>query len=416
MEAPRPADEFERLRALRELDILDTADDPILDGLARVAARILEVPIALVSIVDAERQWFKSCIGLDTRETGRDLAFCAYTILQEGPLIVLDPENDPRFADNALVTAAPFIRFYVGAPLVLSNGKKLGTLCMIDTVKREAPSPEQLRDLVDLANTVAAVLEQKNSMDRLWIEIQERKKAEAKAEAANLAKTAFLSRMSHELRTPLTAVMGFTDLLLMDELSGDQLECAQHISSAAKHLLSLINEVIELSALESGYSDVVTEEVDLQLVIGSCAQMVAPLANTAGVTLKVHPSDDLFVKADERRVKQVVLNLLSNAIKYNASGGTVCVTTTSEDGNVRIAVQDDGIGISAEAAERIFDPLYRAPNGQLKPGTGLGLALCKNLIEAMDGAIAVGSQIDEGTCFSFTLPVCNTGSALVGAN
>lgn len=151
-------DETERLRALHDLRILDTPSEAIFETLTALAAETFNVPIALISLVDDERQWFKSCIGLDTRETGRDLAFCDHAIRQDEPLVVLDATRDERFAANPLVTNAPAIRFYAGAPLILRPGVRLGTLCIIDDKPRADFDDASRRQLAAMAASVTAAL------------------------------------------------------------------------------------------------------------------------------------------------------------------------------------------------------------------------------------------------------------------
>lgn len=152
-EAALPADEDRRLSALRATELLDTASEERFDRITRLATERLGTPISLVTLVDADRQWFKSCIGLPIRETPRDQAFCAHALLGSGPLIVPDAHADPRFADNPLVTGEPYIRFYAGAPIALASGERVGTLCVIDRVPREMPDAD-VRALSDLARLV----------------------------------------------------------------------------------------------------------------------------------------------------------------------------------------------------------------------------------------------------------------------
>ncbi len=154
---PLPPMEEARLRALFSYEVLDTEPEPTFDGIARLAAQLCNTPVALISLLDKERQWFKSCSGLDVRQTGRDVAFCSYTILQPGVLVVPDALADPRFAHNPLVTGEPFVRFYAGAPLINPEGHSLGTVCVIDRVPRQL-TPEQLRALETLAEQVVAQL------------------------------------------------------------------------------------------------------------------------------------------------------------------------------------------------------------------------------------------------------------------
>src|SRR6266700_2520769 len=162
--APVRASEPERLTALRRYCVLDTAPEPAFDRLTRVVRHIFDVPTVLVSLVDSDRQWFKSRIGLDATETSRDVSFCSYAVFHRDVLIVPDAMQDKRFADNPLVTEAPHLRFYLGAPLMTSDGFALGTLCAIDYQPRPCPTPAQIEVLRDLADTVVDALELRASV------------------------------------------------------------------------------------------------------------------------------------------------------------------------------------------------------------------------------------------------------------
>jgi GAF domain-containing protein len=158
MSAPIPKNETKRLKVLWEYEVLDTVPEELFDDLTELAARICEAPIALISLVDESRQWFKSRVGIDIAETSRDVSFCAYAITQSGLFIVPDATKDPRFAKNPLVVSEPKIRFYAGAPLITPDGHALGTLCIVDKVPREL-HPDQKQALIILARHVVSQLE-----------------------------------------------------------------------------------------------------------------------------------------------------------------------------------------------------------------------------------------------------------------
>jgi GAF domain-containing protein len=153
MRATIPDDEEQRIASLRELKILDTEPEERFDRVTRIAAALFDVPMALISLVDEDRQWFKSCVGLETKETPRDAAFCAHVVYNREPMIVADTLQDARFADNPLVIDEPRIRFYAGYPLIIEGGSCIGTLCLLDTRPRslEGPDLERLHDLADIA-------------------------------------------------------------------------------------------------------------------------------------------------------------------------------------------------------------------------------------------------------------------------
>jgi signal transduction histidine kinase/ActR/RegA family two-component response regulator len=231
--------------------------------------------------------------------------------------------------------------------------------------------------------------------------------ARAEAEHANRAKSEFLSRMSHELRTPLNAVIGFAQLLELDDLEGDQREGVEQILKAGRHLLELINEVLDISRIESGTISMSVEPVHVGSVLADALSLIRPLADAAGVRLAADPEDlaETYALADRQRLKQVLINLLSNAVKYNRSGGQVSVRCEELPGDrLELAIADTGRGLTAEQLGRLFEPFDRlgAERGDIE-GTGLGLALSMRLTQAMGGAISAESQPDVGTTMRIEL-------------
>ncbi len=240
------------------------------------------------------------------------------------------------------------------------------------------------------------------------VDITERRAAEEAriareaAEAGNRSKSEFLSRMSHELRTPLNAVLGFAQLLDMDPLTHDQRESVRYISRAGHHLLDLINEVLDISLIESGQMTISPEPIALADLLGEVAGLMAPLGADRAITIEaLDPACARHVLADRQRLKQVLLNLLANAVKYNRDGGSIRVSCSlASPERLRIAVDDSGYGIGPEQMDRLFRPFDRlgAEQGQIE-GTGMGLALSKGLVEAMGGRIGVESTPGVGSTF-----------------
>jgi len=536
MTLPLPPNEAQRLEELRHYELLDTPPEKAFDDITALAARIFDVPIAAVTLIDAERQWFKSCIGLETREAGRNVAFCAHAILGTEVMVVPDAREDLRFAGNPLVTGAPHIRFYAGAPLRTSSGLNLGTLTISDpkprslteretatlaglaalvvaeiqlryeigerrrsaeslrllqaamqqihesviitTAQLDSPGPEivfvnpaftQLtgytaeevigktprmfhgpktdRTVLDGVRAhltsadefrFEAVNYRKDGSDFVvschispirdehgkvthFIDFQhdatERYRAAAalrqakeEAEQANRAKSEFLSRMSHELRTPLHAILGYAQLLEMDDRSDDDAESVTQIVRAGNHLLGLINEVLDLARVESGKLAITPEPVSVREALEEALSLVKPLAGQRGVCVEPLAGDaDCEVLSSARRFKQVIVNLLSNAVKFSRPGGTVILSCEKREDRIRIKVTDTGRGISEENVKKLFVPFERLDVcDTVIEGTGLGLSLSKHLIGAMGGTIGVESKLGEGSTFWVELPLIQT--------
>jgi signal transduction histidine kinase/ActR/RegA family two-component response regulator len=240
----------------------------------------------------------------------------------------------------------------------------------------------------------------------IFLRGQELQELNRQLRAAAQAKNEFLSRMSHELRTPLAAIMGFSELLGMADLDARKREWADTILKAGKHLLQLVDEVLDISRIEAGEMSFSVEPVAISPLLDEAMGLIGPLAETRGVSLREPRILDGsgYVHADGQRLKQVLINLLSNAVKYNRDGGEVTVTVELESSDrMRIAVADTGPGIEPDSLTKLFRPFERldAPAGI--QGTGLGLALSRSLVEAMGGALTVASAPGEGSTFTIEL-------------
>ncbi|VXC96883.1 Histidine kinase [Pseudomonas sp. 8Z] len=231
--------------------------------------------------------------------------------------------------------------------------------------------------------------------------------AREEAENASRAKSEFLSRMSHELRTPLNSILGFAQLLEMDQVTPAQQAQIRHILRAGRHLLGLINEVLDIARIESGRLALSPEPLALWPLLQEVSLLLSPQADSAGISLHLPPAVPaaLSVQADRQRLVQVLLNLLSNAIKYNHRGGYVQIQVQPQADAVTLSVIDNGQGIASEDLQRLFTPFERlgAASSEVE-GTGLGLALSKSLLEQMDGSLSLHSTPGQGSTFSLTLP------------
>jgi signal transduction histidine kinase len=405
-----PADEEARLEALDRYQILDTLPEVVYDDLTRLAAFVCEVPISLVSLIGRDRQWFKSRVGLDVVETHRDLAFCAHAILDQRMLVVPDATQDDRFAGNPLVTGEPDIRFYAGTPLVSPSGHALGTLCVIDRKPRELSS-EQLDMLQALGRQVVSQLELRASLLEQAEAEAALRRAMREAKDANRAKSTFLANMSHELRTPLNSVIGFTNVLLRnreERLTEDELTYLERIRENGKHLLALINDVLDLSKIEAGRLDLTLEPVDLEEFLPVVVGALEGTIDAQGVTFRLEIEPPLKpVRCDRLRLNGVLNNLIGNALRF-AAHGTVALRVVKEPGTsnpLRIDVVDSGIGISPETRTKIFESFVQADGSTARRfgGTGLGLAIARALCRAMNFDLVVASEAGAGSTFSILL-------------
>ena len=312
------------------------------------------------------------------------------------PVWISDVLKDPNFP-RAPVAAKAGLHAAIGFPIKLGQN----VYGIIEFFSREIREPDvqALQMVGDIGIKIGHFIERKEAEDTL----RERDLAKLTAEQANRAKSEFLSRMSHELRTPLNAILGFAQLLDMDSLTPGQHESIARILHGGKHLLDLINEVLDISRIEAGRLDISLEPVLIQECMCEALDLVRPMAAQRHVELRADKTkaEGVCVYADRQRLRQVALNLLSNAVKYNREGGAVTLAcATTAEGRVRISVTDTGPGISPEKLARLFTPFERLGAEQAGiEGTGLGLSLSKRLAEAMHGTLGVESTVGRGSSF-----------------
>jgi signal transduction histidine kinase/ActR/RegA family two-component response regulator len=379
------------LAKLRSLGVLDTEAEDRFDRIAMLASAIAGMPIAAISLVDEKRQFFKSICGLDTRETPRDQAFCAYTILSNDFLVVHDATTDLRFRDNALVTGPPHIRAYAGVPLVV-DGLCMGSLCVID-LQPNTLSVEQLNGLRTLAEVTASELANR-ALRR-------------EAESASRAKSMFLANMSHEIRSPLSVISGYAEVLADDSTAPEKAqEAIRAIEQNANHLLQLVSGILDLSKIEANRFQVEQMPLRPSEVVSQAVEMLTGEADRSGIrVLSTISRTDSVVLGDPTRLRQIAVNLIANAIKF--SGGNDievvldCDCPSDSTAHLRLTVRDRGIGMSAEQLERVFDEFQQADpsSTRLYGGTGLGLAIVRRLVDLLGGMIGVESVPGGGTTF-----------------
>ena len=285
---------------------------------------------------------------------------------------------------------------------MLRDGGGIGAISII----RRPPRPFSNQEISLLSTfTDQAVIAIENS--RLFHEIQDKS---AQLEAANQHKSEFLANMSHELRTPLNAIIGFSEVMLermFGELNDKQDDYLKDIHSSGKHLLSLINDILDLSKIEAGRMELDIEDFDIGEALGNTVTLIRERAQQHGIALSIDSAAASgSIRADQRKFKQIMLNLLSNAVKFTPDGGRIAVHAQRVDDALQVAVTDAGIGIAVADQEAVFQE-FRQVGGNYtnkQEGTGLGLALTRRFVELHGGTLSVVSAPGQGSTFTFTLP------------
>ena len=427
----KPKNEQKRLSVLKKLEILDTVNEQVYDDLTYLASQICGTPIALISLVDDKRQWFKSNHGIDAKETHRDYAFCSHAILDKHVFYVPDSEKDERFCNNPLVTGEPHVKFYAGVPLAIEGQYNLGTLCVIDHKPRQL-SKEQILSLESLARQVEALLDlraktiaerghsrllQEQLDYRLKME-QDLREQKDRAELAEETKSLFLANMSHEIRTPLNGIIGLSEILRDKVKDNECLELVKTIARSGDTLLNIVNDILDLSKIEAGKLTISSANFDVIKLVEEKVSFFKKL-NKKPIDISFSIAKDVprFIKSDELRIGQILTNLLSNALKFTESGKvrTELELESIDNQNVSLIlkVSDTGTGIAPSQADKLFQDFTQLENPSTKKynGTGLGLAITKKLAAFLGGDISVESILGKGSTFTCQIR-CQIGSEI----
>ncbi len=396
--------ELERLAVLEAVALLDTPAEETFDQFTRLASLILQVPVALVSLVDPTRQFFKSSVGLPEpwatcRETPLSHSFCKHVVSCSEVLCVADARMHPLLQENLAIRDLGVIA-YLGIPLTTAKGHTLGSFCTIDSKPRHWTAQD-----IEIMQGLAALVIEKIE---LRLVAKQRHTDYLQLRKLELYRQEMVQMLVHDLRNPLTSFLGGLSLLdSLGELTEPQKNYVSLAMKGGKALSQMINSILDVSKAEAGKLDFKLAEVTSAQIMDTACQQMMPLAEKSKVRLTCEAVKDVRLRADAEKLRRVMINLVSNAIQHTPAGGEISVLTQSEDSaDVRFSVIDTGHGIPSEAFERIFQKFSRMQSPQESGGsTGLGLPFSQMVVEAHGGRIWVESELGQGTSFHFTLPL-----------
>jgi K+-sensing histidine kinase KdpD len=394
---PIPKNEKIRTKALRSFSILDTFSENEYDEITFLASTICETPMSLISLVDGDRQWFKSRIGFNFEETPREMSFCGHAILNNGKLFTVeDARLDERFYDNPLVTGHPNVIFYAGAPLVTSEGLTLGTLCVMDN-KPKKLTEVQCNALRVLSNNIISLFELRKSNLLL-----EKKNDELEAQCVELEM--FANVAAHDIKSPLNNICGLTEVLIEDYdevLDEDVKELLDLVNRSSNSLKNLVDGILDHSKIGSILQHK-PEVFDLKCFTEDIIRVVD---GTGEYSFRILFGNQA-IAVNKIALKQIFINLIENSIKYNDRDRVeIEIGFTETENEFQFYVSDNGIGIDKEHQNRIFGffEILGVEDRFGNSGNGIGLSSVKKIIEGLGGTISVDSEINKGTKVSFSL-------------
>ncbi|MBR9863549.1 MAG: GAF domain-containing sensor histidine kinase [Rhodobacteraceae bacterium] len=391
---PIPFNEEARIRALYAVPGLQEASAGIFDAICEATRKVLDCPIAHISVVEEDTQWYKSVVGIELDRMPKNNSFCTHTIMSAAPMVIPDLSKDPRFETHPMVAeGGPGARFYAGVPLVLSSGQRFGSLCGLDLVPHEAPSAQQMAILEDLGRAVVAALENVPP------------KPVEQAEDLSVQST-FITLVGHELRTPLTILTGSIQLLEKTQASGVNSALVASAGKSARHLKELVEKVIQFSDVSTGELHLNETHCDLQTLLDDTAKLMLP--NPQGQLKEISCDPDAFVAPvlmDGDQIKIALHALALNAI--NHGGAEVAIGSRLDaGGNLEIFVTDNGNLDESVELSALYKPFVVGGNlnhRDARGGLGLGLPLTRKLVELHGGEFEVQSD-EQSTSAIIRLP------------
>lgn len=381
------------LDAARRTMLLDSPPEEAYDRLTRLATQLVGAPVALITVLDQDRQFFKSAQGLaepwrSRRQTPLSHSFCQHVVIRREPLVVEDAREHPLVKANLAIPELGVIA-YLGVPLQREGEDPFGVLCTIDGSPRSWTSAD-IRNLTDLAQLVLNQLDLQ-SMARQLSELCERQ-------------SEFIGIAAHDLRNPLTVIMGYSRFLQSDRanIGAKERPMVDSIVASSRYMLTLVENLLDLEALKAGRLRLELSPFPMDELLRGIAAQQQPILESAGLTLELDvPAIEL--RGDRARLEQVVNNLLGNAIKHSSPGTTIRIELERIAENVVMRVRDQGSGMDAETLQTIFQPFTRGKEKKQR-GAGLGLTIVESIVKAHQGRIEVESTPGRGSTFTVLLP------------
>lgn len=407
-----------RLAAVAATGLLDTEVEEVFDRMTRLAVKLLGVPAAFLSIVDSNRDFYKSAAGFgEPLRSERELkgrTFCHYAIQSSHPLVIDDTVAHPVYSQVPTVKSLG-VAAYVGVPLLTQNGEAIGSFCAIDVKPRHWTTTD-VEVLSELAASAKREIELRVATRAERTARLAAEAARAAAEEANRAKSDFLTVMSHELRTPLNAIGGYADLIevgIHGPVTAAQSDALGRIKRSANHLLGLINNVLNFAKIESGQLEYRLAPVRLDALLSEAESMILPQLRSKELAyVNLGCDGTLMAVGDPDKLRQILLNLLNNAVKFTAPGGRISMrceavpgAAAAGRGRIVVRVSDTGVGIEPAKLHTIFEPFVQIDRRTTSnEGVGLGLAISRALARDMAGDLLAESAPGAGTTMILILP------------
>ncbi len=398
--------EQDRLNKLLEYQILDTPEEADFDDLVMLASNICNTPIALISLIDDKRQWFKARKGLSVRETSKEISFCQHAIQSNDLYVIENAPHHVLFASNPLVKGDPNIVFYAGMPLTTYDGFNLGTICVIDKEVRSI-NEQQKEALKIIAKQVIKLLELKLSIELGKGVTKKLEEVALELNDANKVKDKIFSIVAHDLRSPLRNINSILDMYKEGDVSEKEAGDLMHsLSRKVEETADMIDNLLNWAKMQINNTEPYVEDINLLTLIESKVQKFSLNAQEKEISFEVQIAKDLNVKCDIEMLRIILRNLISNAIKFSPVKGCIVLSASVKNNQAIVCVEDSGAGIVNDDIEKIFSKTnhistYGTNN---EKGTGIGLQLCQDLLEKNNGKIWVESEQNKGSRFYFSIP------------